>query len=144
MEKIIYVDNNATTQVDPEVINVMLPYFGEKYGNPSSIHAFGGQISKDIEHARELVADLVGASNPREIIFTGSGSESANMAIKGTLLNTQHKHLITTKVEHACVMNTYKWLEKRGYHITYIGVNSEGEIDLEELKQSIAENTALV
>jgi cysteine desulfurase len=144
MDKVVYVDNNATTMVDPQVVDVMLPYFSNQYGNPSSIHAFGGQVGKDIEKAREQVANLVGASNPREIIFTGSGSESANMAIKGTLLNTPHKHIITTKVEHACVMNTYKWLEKRGYHVTYIGVNSEGELDLDELKESVAENTALV
>lgn len=144
MEKVIYVDNNATTKIDEKVLEEMLPYFCTKYGNPSSIHTFGGSVSKDIEKARTQVAELLGASSPTEIIFTGSGTEGANTAIKGTLLNTTKKHLITTKVEHACVMNTYKWLEKRGYKVTYLDVNNEGELDLEQLKDSITEDTALV
>jgi len=144
MEKVIYVDNNATTKVDERVLQEVLPYFSEKYGNPSSMHTFGGAIGKDIEKARESVAKLLGTNSANEIIFTGSGSESANMAIKGVLFGTPRKHLITTKVEHACVMNTYKWLEKRGYSVTYIDVNSEGELDLEQLKNSIKEDTALV
>lgn len=144
MEKVIYVDNNATTKVDERVLQEVLPYFSEKYGNPSSMHTFGGSVAKDIEKARESVAKLLGANSPNEIIFTASGTESANMAIKGTLFNNPRKHLITTKVEHACVMNTYKWLEKRGYTVTYIDVNSEGELDLEQLKNSLKEDTALV
>lgn len=144
MEKVIYVDNNATTKVDDRVLQEVLPYFSEKYGNPSSMHTFGGSVAKDIEKARESVAKLLGANSPNEIIFTASGTESANMAIKGTLFNNPRKHLITTKVEHACVMNTYKWLEKRGYTVTYIDVNSEGELDLDQLKNNIKEDTALV
>lgn len=144
MEKIIYADNNATTKVDEKVLDEMLPYFCVKYGNPSSIHSFGGSVSKDIEKARAQVAELIGANSPSEIIFTGSGTEGANTAIKGTLFNNPRKHLITTKVEHACVMNTYKWLEKRGYKVTYLDVNNEGELDLEQLKNSVTENTALV
>ncbi len=144
MEKIIYADNNATTKVDEKVLDEMLPYFCVKYGNPSSIHSFGGAVAKELEKSRTKVAELIGANTPAEIIFTGSGTESANTAIKGTLFNNPKKHLITTKVEHACVMNTYKWLEKRGYKVTYIDVNNEGELDLEQLKESITENTALV
>lgn len=144
MEKVIYVDNNATTKVDERVLQEVLPYFSEKYGNPSSMHAFGGSIGKDIEKARKNVAELLGANSPSEIIFTASGTESANMAIKGVLFGNPRKHLVTTKVEHACVMNTCKWLEKRGYSVTYIDVNSEGELDLEQLKNSVTENTALV
>lgn len=144
MEKIIYVDNNATTKVDERVLDEMLPFFCEKYGNPSSIHTFGGAISKDIEKARTQVAELVGANSPSEIIFTGSGTESANTAIKGTLFNNPRKHLVTTKVEHACVLNTHKWLEKRGYKVTYLDVNNEGELNLQQLKESITDETALV
>lgn len=144
MEKIVYVDNNATTKVDEKVLDSMMPYFGEKYGNPSSMHAFGGEVGRDIEKAREQVAELVGANSPREIIFTGSGSESANMAIRGVLFDNPHRHIITTKVEHACVMNTYRWLEKRGYKVTYIDVNSEGELDLAQLKESVTDKTVLV
>jgi len=145
LEKIYYFDNNATTRVADEVVEVMLPYFTENYGNPSSMHTFGGKVGKDIQHARQQVADLLGANDPKEIIFTGSGTESANMAIKGALdANKAKKHIITTKVEHPCVLNVYKWLEKRGYRVTYLGVNSEGELDLNELKESITEDTALV
>lgn len=145
MENIIYFDNNATTKVDEKVLETMLPFFCEKYGNPSSMYDFGGQVGKYIKDARAQVAELLGASDPQEIIFTSCGTESANMAIRGVLeLNSQKKHIITTKVEHPCVLNTVKWLEKRGYQATYLGVNSEGEIDLEEFKSSITSNTALV
>lgn len=148
MEKadhIIYFDNNATTKVDDKVVAKMIPFLSETYGNPSSMHDFGGQVGKSIEHARQQVANILGASEPREIIFTSCGSESANMAIRGVLdLNKNKKHIITTKVEHPCVLNVYKWLEKRGYEVTYLGVNQEGELDLEELKESIKEDTALV
>ncbi len=145
-EKIIYFDNNATTKVSEEVLQVMLPYFTEAYGNPSSMHKFGGSVGKAIRHARAQVAHLIGAQHPdKEIIFTGSGSESANMAIRGVLeTNKSKKHIITTKVEHPCVLNLYRWLEKRGYKITYLTVNSEGELDLEELKKAITPETALV
>lgn len=144
MKKVIYADNNATTKVDEKVLELMLPYFCEEYGNPSSMHVFGGKVGKEIQKARLQVAELLGANSPNEIIFTGSGTEGANTAIKGTLFNNPRKHLVTTKVEHACVMNTYQWLEKRGYKVTYIDVNNEGELDLEQLKDSITENTALV
>jgi len=143
--KIIYLDNNATTKVDEKVLEKMLPYFSERYGNPSSMYDFGGMVSKDIKIAREQVADFLGAEHPYEITFTGCGTESANIAIKGALeINKSQKHIITTKVEHPCVMNTYKWLEKRGYRVSYLSVNSEGELMIDELKDLVDSDTALV
>lgn len=145
MEKLVYVDNNATTKVDPEVVEEMMPYFSDLYGNPSSMHTFGGTVGKEIQKARTKVANLFGATCPKEVIFTGSGTESANMAIRGSLLlNKNKKHIITTKVEHACVMNTYQWLEKRGYKVTYINVDEDGQLDLNQLRKSIRPDTALV
>ena len=145
MEKIIYLDNNATTKVDERVLEKMLPFYCEQYGNPSSMHNFGGSVSKYLTRAREQVADFVGAQNPYEITFTGCGTESANIAIRGALeMNKSKKHIITTKVEHPCVLNTYKWLEKRGYKVTYLNVNSEGELLVDELKDIVTEDTALV
>ncbi len=143
--KIIYLDNNATTKVDEKVLETMLPYFCEKYGNPSSIYKFGGEASKKIKESRETIKDFMGAKDSKEIFFTGSGSESSNMAIKGILeADKTKKHLITTKVEHPCVLNLHKYLEKQGYNVTYLGVNSQGELDLSELAESINEDTALV
>ena len=143
--KCVYLDNNATTKVDEKVLEKMLPFFCERYGNPSSMHDFGGMVSKDIAIAREQVADFVGAKNAYEITFTGCGTESANIAIKGALeINKTKKHIITTKVEHPCVLNVYKWLEKHGYEVTYLGVNSVGELMLDELKDAVRDDTALV
>jgi len=143
--KVIYLDNNATTKVDEKVLEKMLPYFCEKYGNPSSMHDFGGNVSRDIATAREQIADFIGAQYPYEITFTGCGTESANIAIKGALeINKNKKHIITTKVEHPCVMNTYKWLEKRGYTVSYLNVNSEGELMIDELKDMVTKDTAIV
>lgn len=142
---IVYVDNNATTKVAQEVVDAMIPFFTEKYGNPSSMHMFGGQVGKYIQQARGQVAELVGAKDLNEIIFTSCGTESANMAIRGALeANPSKKHIITTKVEHPCVLNVFKWLEKKGYQTTYLEVNSEGELDIEEFRASITSNTALV
>lgn len=144
-EKIIYLDNNATTKIDERVIEIMTPYLTDFWGNPSSIYSFGGKLSKDIEDAREKVKELVGASDRKEITFTASGTESANMAIKGALdTNKNKKRIVTTKVEHPCVLNLYKTLEKQGYEVVYLGVNSNGEIDLEELEAAINDETALI
>ena len=144
-EKVVYLDNNATTKIDPIALEAMMPYFCEFYGNPSSTHEFGGKVSYAIREAREAVRDLLGASDEREIIFTGSGSESANMAIKGILeANKNKKHIITTKVEHPCVLNVYKYFEKQGYDVTYLNVDSEGNLDLNELAEAVNEETALV
>lgn len=144
-KKLIYLDNNATTKVDEIVLEAMLPYYSQYYGNPSSIYEFGGKTSAVIKEARESVKELFGAKDKKEIYFTASGSESANMAIKGILDADRTKnHLITTKVEHPCVLNLHKTLEKEGYKVTYLGVNSEGELDLNELTEAITEETALV
>lgn len=143
--KLVYLDNNATTKVDEKVLEEMLPYFSQYYGNPSSIYEFGGKNSKAIKEAREQIKDFFGANNSKEIFFTASGSESANMAIRGIISADKSKnHLITTKVEHPCVLNLHKQLEKEGYNITYIGVNSAGELNLDELYESINDKTALV
>ena len=143
--KLVYLDNNATTKVDEKVLEAMLPYFSQYYGNPSSIYEFGGKNSNAIKEAREQVKDFFGANSSKEIFFTASGSESANMAIRGILPADRSKnHLITTKVEHPCVLNLHKQLEKEGYNITYIGVNSAGEINLDELYEAVNDKTALV
>ncbi len=145
MEKIIYLDNNATTKVDERVLEAMMPYFKEEYANPSSMYNFSKKSSNAIKEARAKIRDFVNAKDEKEIIFTSCGSESANTAIRGVLnYNKTKKHIITTKVEHPCVLNLYKQLEKQGYKVDYIGVNSIGELDLEELSQVVDEDTALV
>jgi len=142
---LIYLDNNATTKVDEKVVEEMMPYFSDYYGNPSSIYKFGGKNSYAIKEAREKVKEFFGANNSKEIFFTASGSESANMAIRGILAADRSlNHLITTKVEHPCVLNLHKQLEKEGYKVTYINVNQAGELDTEELYNAVNEKTALV
>lgn len=143
--KLIYLDNNATTKVAPEVLEEMLPYFKEEYANPSSMYDFSKKSAKAIKEARGAIKDFVNAKDEKEIIFTSCGSESANTAIKGVLnYNKNKKHIITSAVEHPCVLNVYKTLEKQGYSVDYIGVNSNGEINLEQLESSIKDDTALV
>lgn len=142
---LIYLDNNATTKVDEKVLDAMLPFLKENYANPSSIYSFGGVAQKALAHAREQVRDFVNAKHAKEILFTASGSESANTAIKGVLESDKSKkHIITTKVEHPCVLNLYKTLEKQGYKVDYIGVNSNGDLDLDELEQAVNSDTVLV
>ncbi len=141
----IYLDNNATTKVDEKVLEAMLPYFKEEYANPSSIYDFAKPSYKAVKEARGILKDFINAENENEIIFTSCGSESANTAIKGLLnYNKNKKHIITTKVEHPCVLNTYQTLEKQGYNTDYINVNSNGDLDLEQLEASITPDTALV
>lgn len=143
--KLIYLDNNATTKVDEKVVELMLPYFSQYYGNPSSMYELGGKNSRELQNARETLKDFFGAKNSKEIFFTASGSESANMAIRGVLEADKSKnHLITSKVEHPCVLNLHKQLEKEGYEVTYVGVNSDGEINKDELYNAVNEKTALV
>lgn len=145
MDKIIYLDNNATTKIDEKVLDVMLPYFKEEYANPSSMYDFSKKSSRAIKEARAKVKDLLNAADEKEIIFTSCGSESANTAIRGYLNTVKaKKHIITTKIEHPCVLNVYKYLEKQGYKVDYIGVNSNGELNLDELRNSINDETALV
>jgi cysteine desulfurase len=142
--KTVYVDNNATTKVAPEVLEVMLPYFSEYYGNPSSMHFFGGQVQKKVDEARAKVADFLGAE-PSEIVFTSCGTESDNAAILGTLDSYPEKrHLITTRVEHPAVGNVSTYLGRKGYRVTELSVDREGRLDLDEFKESLTDETVLV
>ena len=142
--KTVYVDNNATTKVAPEVLEAMLPYFSEFYGNPSSMHFFGGQVQKKVNEAREKVANFLGA-DPSEIVFTSCGTESDNAAILGTLDSYPEKrHLITTRVEHPAIGNVCTYLSRKGYRITELSVDREGRLDLDELRESVTEETGLV
>lgn len=142
--KVVYVDNNATTKVAPEVLEVMLPYFSELYGNPSSMHFFGGQVQKKINEAREQVADFLGAE-PSEIVFTSCGTESDNTAVFGTLESYPEKrHFVTSRVEHPAINNLVPYLTRKGYRVTTLSVNREGQLDLDELRESLTEDTALV
>jgi cysteine desulfurase len=142
--KTVYVDNNATTQVAPEVLEAMMPFFSEYYGNPSSMHFFGGQVARKINEAREKVADLLGADGS-EIVFTSCGTESDNAAVLGTFDSYPDKrHFITTRVEHPAVGNVSSYLSRKGYHVTELSVDREGRLDLDELRESITDQTALV
>ena len=142
--KTVYVDNNATTKVAPEVLEEMLPYFSEYYGNPSSMHFFGGQVQKKVDEARAKVADFLGAE-PSEIVFTSCGTESDNAAILGTLDSYPEKrHLVTSRVEHPAVGNVSTYLGRKGYRITELSVDPEGRLDLDELKESLTNETTLV
>jgi len=143
--KEIYLDNGATTAVDPRVLKVMMPYFSEKYGNASSSHSFG-QDSKDaLEKARKIIAKSIGASSS-EIIFTSGGTESNNLALKGIAFANKDKgnHIIITKIEHDCVLNACEWLEKQGFMISYLDVDSEGFVRVEDLEKAIRPETILV
>ena len=143
-EPVIYLDNNATTQVDPLVLEAMLPYLTEFYGNPSSAYRFGAQVGKALNHAREQVAQLLG-SRPDEILFTSCGTESNNAVLSSALTHDpDRQHIITTRVEHSAIMKQGEWLAKRGYEITWLGVDSKGQIDLGELERAIRPDTALV
>ena len=141
---VIYFDNNATTAVAPEVLEAMLPAFGPMYGNPSSMHTFGGQMGRYINVAREQVGQLIGA-HPEELIFTSCGSESDNAAwYSATETQPEKRHVITTKVEHSAVLAYAHYLEDKGYEVTWLGVDKNGQINLDELEQAIRPDTALV
>lgn len=143
--KTIYLDNNATTSVAPEVIDAMIPFLRDMWGNPSSMHTFGGQVAAHLDRAHEQVASLIGASSPGEIIFTSCGTESDNTAIQSALATSSGKnHVIATKVEHPAVLNLAKKLPQRGYDVTFLPVDSLGRLDLEDLKKTISDRTALV
>jgi len=142
--KVIYVDNNATTRVAPEVLEEMLPYFSEFYGNPSSMHTFGGMVEHKVAEARERVGRLLGAS-PEEIIFTSCGTESDSTAIRAAILsNPNKKHIVTSRVEHPAVKNLYEYLSKNGYRVTFVPVDRKGRLDLGYLYKSLDEDTAIV
>ena len=141
----IYLDNNATTQVAPEVYRAMQPFLTNVYGNPSSAHALGRGTSGAVEEAREQVAALIGARDPSEIVFTSCGSESDNWAIRAALAaQPLKKHIVTTVVEHEAVRNLCARLETEAYEVTWLGVDNDGELDLELLRSSLRPDTALV
>ncbi len=141
----VYLDNNATTMTAPEVLEAMQAHWTELYGNPSSVHHFGGQVRKDVRRARERVAHLLGASAD-EIVFTSGGSEANNQAIRGALeaLAGRKRHIITTRVEHPAVRGVFNYLEKQGYRLTEVPVNRDGDLDLDYLEQAITPDTAIV
>ena len=142
--KPIYVDNNATTQVAPEVLAAMLPYFREYYGNPSSMHNFGGRVGPKVREAREQVAELIGA-DADEIIFTSCGSEGDNTAIRSALAsNPEKRHLVISRVEHPAIRSLAASLSKQGYRISEIPVDSQGHLNLEKLQESLTPDTAIV
>lgn len=145
MEKVIYLDNAATTRVYPEVLEAMTPFFTEHYANPAAFYSFANPAQKAVHEAREQVAGLLGAKN-EEIYFTGGGSESDNWAIKATAeaYKNKGKHIITSKIEHHAVLHTCQWLEKQGFEVTYINVDQDGVIKLDELEAAIRPDTILI
>lgn len=142
--ELIYLDNNATTRVDPAVVEEMMPFLTDLYGNPSSAYGFGQRVSNVLDVARERVAGLIGCETS-EIIFTSCGTESSNAAIHSALaMDRDRQHIVTTRVEHSATLKTCEMLAKRGYEITWLGVDSKGQIDLAELERSVRSDTALV
>ena len=134
--KQIYLDNAATTKVDDSVVRTMLPYYTEKFGNASSIHSIGEEARKAVEESREIIAKSIGAKN-NEIIFTSGGTESNNLAIKGLFFSNypEKNHIITSKIEHDCVLNSCKWLEKQGVKISYLDVNEQGFVNPKDIEK---------
>ena len=145
MKQMIYLDNAATTKTAPEVVEAMLPYFTEHYGNPSSIYALGSQSKKAVSEAREKIAKSLGAAN-NEIYFTAGGSESDNWALKATAeaYADKGKHIITSRIEHHAILHTCEYLENRGYEITYLDVDENGIVKLDELEKAIRPDTILI
>jgi cysteine desulfurase len=145
MNRQVYFDNNATTPVLPEVVEAMVPYLSELYGNPSSIHRFGSQVARKIAAARSEVAALIGAADPLEIIFTSCGTEGDNAAIHAILeARPEKRHIVTTQVEHPAILGLCQHLEKKGYRVTWLSVDGTGMLDLDELRDSLTDDTALV
>ncbi len=145
MKQTIYLDNAATTRVRPEVVEAMLPYFTELYGNPSSVYEFASPAKQAITAARETIAGALGAK-PQEIYFTGGGSESDNWALKATAeaYQAKGKHIITTKIEHHAILHTCEYLEKHGFEVTYLDVDEFGTVKLDELRKAIRPDTILI
>ena len=143
--KVIYLDNNATTQCAPEVVQAMLPYFSEKYGNASSMHTFGGENRRVIDAARAQMAPFINAQYADEIIFTSCATESDNTAVfSATRTQPNKKHIITSAVEHPAILEPFKYLESQGYRVDYIGVDEQGRFDMEQFKRVLDDDTALV
>jgi cysteine desulfurase len=145
MTDLIYMDHSATTPVDPEVTEAMLPYFSEKFGNPSSLYSIGREARRAIEESRQKVADLIGAKK-EEIIFTGSGTESDNLAIKGCVYKNRKNgnHIITSSIEHHAVLHTCKYLETHGFKVTYLPVSRDGLVNPDDVKKAITPETRLI
>lgn len=144
-KNIIYLDNNATTMVDKRVVEAMIPYFSNEFGNPSSIYELAHEAHSALENSREVIKEFFGAGDTKEIIFTSCGTESANAAIRGVIeANPTKRHIITTKVEHPCVLNTFKEFEEKGYRVDYLNVDENGELLIDELKTLADDDTALV
>ena len=145
MGKMIYLDNAATTKTAPEVVEAMLPYFSEFYGNASTVYEFGGKSKEAVSRAREIIANAIGAKE-NEIYFTAGGSESDNWAIKAAAeaYGDKGKHIITSKIEHHAVLHTCQWLEQNGFEVTYLDVDEFGVVKLEELKKAIRPDTILI
>src|SRR5450759_5877136 len=140
----IYLDHAATTPMRPEILEAMLPYFSERFGNPSSLHSYGQDARMAIERAREHVARAIGAT-PQEIIFTSGGTESDNLAIRGVLRGKSGKdHIITSAIEHPAVLETCKFVEKLGHEVTYIPVDRDGRVRSSEVEEAVQENTRLI
>ena len=145
MSKLLYLDNAATTKTAPEVVEAMLPYFTEKFGNPSSVYSFAAANKEVINQQRDTIAEMIGAKT-NEIYFTGGGSESDNWALKCTAEAYANKgnHIITTKIEHHAILHTAEYLEKRGFEITYLDVDEDGKVKLDDLKAAIRPTTILI
>ena len=145
MGKTIYLDNAATTQAYPEVVQEMLPFFTEYYGNPSAVYSFADKAEQAVDKARGIIADTIGA-NKEEIYFTGGGSESDNWALKATAeaYGSKGKHIITSKIEHHAILHTAQWLEKHGFEVTYLDVDEDGKVKLDELEAAIRPDTILI
>lgn len=146
MSELIYLDNAATTAVKPEVFEAMKPYFMETYSNPASVYSFAGKAKKAVEEARDVIAKALNAKESSEIYFTGGGSEADNWAIKvvAEMYKDKGNHIITTKIEHHAVLHTADWLEKKGYEVTYLDVDEDGLVSLDELEKAIRPDTILI
>ena len=145
MDRLIYMDNAATTSVKPEVVNVMLPYFTDNYANPSSIYNFAQKTKNAVEDARTIIAKMIGADKPNEIYFTAGGSESDNWALKAAAEHFKDKgnHIITTRIEHHAILHTCEWLEKHGYEVTYLDVDSNGLVNPKDFSAAIKDTTII-
>ena len=140
----IYLDHAATTPCAPQVVEAMLPFFTQVYGNASSVHTWGREAKRAVEAARRQVQKALNAAQPQEIFFTGGGSESDNWAIKGAALACRSGHIITTAIEHHAVLHTCQWLEKQGFRVTYLPVDGEGRVHPADVDKAIREDTILV
>jgi cysteine desulfurase len=143
MNRRVYLDHNASTPVHPEVVAAMLPYFGERFGNPSSVHAFGREAREGLEIAREQISHFLGAGKD-EVVFTSGGTESDNLAIKGVAWNRGTGHIITSQIEHHAVLRTCQFLEGQGFQVTYLPVDGEGLVDPDDVRRAIRPDTILI